>query len=346
MRSGVRHASLWLFSLVVTAFLLFSVFAVHTGLAGRSFIPPAVLALAAAVAFRYAAVYHRFSNPAHRALALVPFVVTAAAGALALEPLLTAVSVDALRDVFGGAGFRFGASEFLPVWWPAVLLVPAGVLALLGSVNTRDFSPYPKPTAIRELARSPVYFGAVCAFFGLWAVLFVGIAIQRIVVIAPVFEELLKFGVALMVGSALFGRSMAARIGIAVVVGAVFGLVEHATTYPTEADTVYLFRTLFHTMMTVLSVSAYTAFESRGETALSWIAPAYSTLFHFFYNTFVVLWAVISVTVYGGQTLGAPLFYESVVLLLATVLVLFAVFYRRGLIALYRPLEYVLSDLV
>lgn len=345
--SPSRYVLVQSVSLLVTGFLLLSIFSVYTGLVGQSYIPLVILTLASAVVLRYAAVYHCFSKPIHRTFTFVPLTIAfITSSAVALDTFLAAVSLDELREVLQNGTFRLGSPNLLPEWWIAGILLLSGVLTLVGSVTTRDLSPYSRPTEIREIATSPVYFGLVCTFFGLWAVLFVGIAIQRLIIIAPIFEELLKFGVALLVGSVLFGRSLSGRIGVAVVVGSLFGLVEHATTYPTEADTVYLFRTVFHSVTTILSVSVYTLFESCGEERLQWIAPTSSITLHFFYNTFVVLSAVISILFFGSQNTTVPLIYGSAVILLATGLLLLVGIYPRAIIAIHRPLEYVLSDLV
>lgn len=333
-------------SVLVAAFLCLSVFLVYTGLLGDAVILPALATLASAVAFGYAFTFHRFSRPLFRALALVP---TSAAlivsGALAVWQLQSRVSVQAIRQLLASDSFQLGATDFLPRWWVLVLLLPAVFLTLLGALHARDTSPYPKPGEIREIAMSPVYFGLVSSVFGLWAVLFVGITLQRVIVIAPLFEELLKFGVALLIASTLFGRSLAARIGIAIVIGASFGLVEHATTYPTESDLVYLHRTLFHTTTTVLSVSIYSLFEATGEDRLRWIAPAYSILLHFFYNTFAVLSTLIAVAVFGSRPSNLPLYYGLGVFLIAAALLLATVARHRIVVAIHRPIEHVLSHL-
>lgn len=346
-RNTAHYYVFQLLSLLVTGFVLLSIFVVYVGLVGRTYVPLAVLALFSAVALRYVVVYHRFARPAYRFLAAVPLALAlVASGLVALARLHSAVSLADLKRVFFRDTLRFGTAEFLPGWWIAALLLPAGALIVVGWLVTRDPGRYPKPTAIREIATSPAYFGAVCIVFGLWAVLFVGISIQRIVVVAPLFEELLKFGVALLIGGILFDRSVAARIGVALVVGALFGLIEHATTYPTEADTVYLFRTLFHASTTVLSVSTYTVFESHGEDRLRWIAPAYPVALHFFYNTFAVVSALLTVAVFGSHYSILSLVYGAGALVVSAGLLLLGLVSHRGIVALHRPLEHVLSDLV
>jgi hypothetical protein len=345
--STVQYVLLQLLSLLITGYILLSIFTIHTGLIGRFYIAPVVLTLASAIAVRYSALYHRFSKPKYRQFTLFPLTIALiVSGIVAVEHFFAAVSLEEFRLVFQNDMFRIGSANFLPEWWIAVLFLSAGVLILAGSVTAEEPSTYPKPSIIREIATSPVYFGIVCSFFGFWAVLFVGIAIQRIVIIAPIFEELLKFGVALLVGSVLFGRSLSARIGVAIVVGSLFGVVEHTTTYPTETDISYLFRTLFHLVTTVLSVNVYTLLESQGESELQWIAPAYPILLHFYYNTFVVLSAVLGLAVPGLQNTIVAQIYGFGAILLAIVLVSLTGISPRTLIGIHRPLEHVLSDLV
>lgn len=335
------------FSLAVAWFILFSIFAVHVELLGLSAVPWALGTLASAVVLRYVAVHHPFSRRLHRSIAaLLPTVALVAVGALTVERFLAEVSIGALQAVFEGAVGRFGAASFLPEWWLAVLLVVAGALLLAGAVRRNSPATYQTPANMGEIPTSPPFFGFLCAFFGLWAVLFVGFRIQRVFFIAPIFEELLKFGVALLVGAALFDRSAAARVGVALVVGALFGVVEHATTYPTEADTVYLFRTVFHAATTVLSVSIYTVFESRHATRLQWIAPVYSILLHFFYNTFVVLSAVISAVAFGGPNTGLALVYGTAAIVLVAGLLVVASVRQRALVAIHRPIEAALAVFV
>lgn len=335
------------FSLLVTGYLLLSILSLHTGLVERSYLLPTILTLLLAVALRYAAVYHRFSRPVYRTAAFVPLCVAfVASGAVALGTFRSTVSRTDLRDVLQRETLSFGSTASLDEWLLVGFLAVGGLLAFVGSVQAGDRSSYPRPTGMCEIATSPVYLGATCTFFGMWAVLFVGIAIERIVIVAPIFEELLKFGVALAVGSVLFGRSLPARIGVAVVVGSLFGHLEHVTTYPTESDVTYLFRTVFHSVTTVLSVSIYTLFESRGDGELQWIAPAYPVILHFLYNTAVVLSTVGSVLVFGSQNTVVSLVYGVTVILQASGLLLLRWLHPPAIVALHRPLKYVLSDLV
>lgn len=346
-RKTATHVLLQSFSILVSGFVLVSIFTMHTGLAPRDQVLLTIVTLATAVTFRYAVVYHRFTKPIYRWALVVPLsIATVVMGAITLNGFLRAISLADLSRVFHDEELVLRTNDFLPEWWIVGILVPAGVLVFLGTIVNREPRPYPKPTRIRQITISPAYFGVVCTFLGLWAVLFVGFRVQRIIVIAPIFEELLKFGVAILVGSVLFDRSLLARTGVAVVVGSLFGIIEHSSTYSAEPDTVYLFRTLFHASSTVLSVGVYTLFESQGEEELQWISTAYGTLIHFFYNTFSVLSAIIALTIFDSQTRIATLTYGGAAILLAITL-FFLTAVRHGVIrTIHRPLAYVLSDLV
>lgn len=336
-----------LLSLSIAGLVLLTIFVIQTGQIGLAHVVPTLATLTAAVVFRYVTVYHRFRKALYRQILAVPIAVALAASTLyTVTQLLAVVTLEDLREVFQTEAITIQSSSFLPEWWVVAILVPAGVLLILGSVVPRHLAPYPKPSGLRAIAISPVYFGSVCAFLGLWAVLFVGISIQRVVVVAPIFEELLKFGIALVVGSALFDRSLLARIGVAAVVGTLFGLVEHATTYPAESDALYLFRTLFHTMTTVLSVSTYTYFESQENSRLRWLAPAFPMLVHFFYNTFAILSSILTIILVGSRMTVLTLVYGGLAILVVTSLVVLILLRHRAIHFLHVPLENVISDLV
>jgi hypothetical protein len=347
MNNLLRRVPAQIVSIVTTGLLLLSIFTIHTGFADVTHIILPLLTLASATALRYATIYHQYSKSKYRIYLTVPLsIIFLLLAARAINSIFSKISINKVDRLLEQESFDLGSSSFLPNWWIGIILVVAGSLIVIGIVNSRDSSPYPIPSEIRATAISPVYFGLACSFFGLWAVLFAGFSIQRIIVIAPIFEELLKFGVALLVGSTLFGRSLAARIGVGLVVGASFGLIEHATTYPTESDLYYLSRTVFHSATTVLSITSYTLFESRNKIRLQWIAPVYSMLFHFIYNTFVVLVSVISILVFNSQDTFIPVIGSSIIILITAVLVVIGILYTSILVTTHRPLEQFLSDFV
>jgi hypothetical protein len=334
-------------SLYITGLLLITIFAIQTGLIENMAIFFSVFATSATIIFRYTAIYHQFKRRFYKTILLSIASIAIVVGLVVSSRfLINSLTISDFKDVFHRPSFKFQLESFLPEWWSAIILILAGIFILVGSILTRDFKPYPKPTEFRTVASSPVYFAFVCAFFGLWAVLFVGINIQRIIIIAPIFEELLKFGIALLIGSTLFGRSQSARIGIAIVVGSSFGLIEHSTTYPTEMDALHVFRTIFHMSTTVLSVSIYTYFESKDEAKLCWIAPAFPIILHFFYNTFAVISGLIIYAVHGSEMPVVSLVYGTIAIFIAVVFVALAIIRHRAITAIHKPLQYVLSDLV
>lgn len=338
--------TLWqLFSLFVSALVVYSIVSFHTGLLEPVYIVPILGTLAAAVGFRYAALYHQFTWPTVGiVLTVLLGGVTLALAAVSAFILSDQVLVEELLAVFEDRTLQRDFAEFLPDWWYVAVLGVASALIALGTILPSAGGPYPKPAEYRSVATSPAYFGFASAFFGLWAVLFVGIGVQRVIVIAPIFEELLKFGVALLVGSVLFGRSTAGRVGVALVVGSLFGVIEHTTTYPDEPDSVYLFRTLFHSITTGLSVAVYTTFERNEDWGLAWVSPIFPILIHFFYNTFVVLSSLMMVLVLGSTVQWVVLAYGALGIAVCVGLMLLAMA-RSGIIStLHRPLYDVLSD--
>lgn len=339
---GVLH----LLSLSAFGSLLLAIFAIHTGLLGLWTGVPVLTTLGTIVSLRYVAVYHQFSRSIGRLVLLVPLAVAAVvSSAVTYRSLVSAELWPELRRVASNPLREPTYQSFLPEWWIGPVLLGAGILALLGVLWNRDTNPYPRPTEIRDIAQSPVYFGLACTVFGLWAVLFVGIGIQRVIVIAPIFEEALKFGVALVIGATLFGRSTGGRVAAAAVAGLSFGVIEHATTYPTEPDTIYLFRSLFHMTTAILSVSVYSYFESTDRADLSWISPILPMMFHFFYNTFAVLSSIIMLFAFGSQSTVPTMIYGGLTVLCITLLIVLSWARHWIVTRLYEPFAYVLSDL-
>ena len=125
-----------------------------------------------------------------------------------------------------------------------------------------------------------------------------------------------------------------------------FGLVEHATTYPGEPDAVYLFRTVFHGVMAAVSVGVYTVFELHDAEGFRWIAPAFPILVHFFYNTFVVITGILSIALIGSQATTIAMVYGSVAISIGITLLLLVGLRQRTIMTLHKPLKHVLSDLV
>lgn len=345
-RGILRAIALQGFSVLIGVYVLWTILAIQAGRAGRFQLVFCVSLLASAVVLRYVSVAHDFSRPLLRAASVVGaagiVLVVVAVGVF--SPDVASPSLHLSEDLFREPLTLVTAID--TQWWIPLLLLVAGLLLVGGAASHLPGRPYATPTSLRDAAISPPWFGLGCAVIGLWAVLFVGIGLQRVVVIAPLFEELLKFGVALVVGSVLFGRSRAGRLGTALAVGLVFGLVEHATTYPDEQALLYLYRCLFHATTAVLSVSAYTTFERLEANELRWLSPAYSILLHFFNNVFSVLGGVLGVAVFGAVSPTVSLVYGGVVILLGVVVLGLTIISPRGTTAIHRPGQQVLSDLV
>ncbi|AFO56163.1 hypothetical protein NJ7G_0913 [Natrinema sp. J7-2] len=144
--------------------------------------------------------------------------------------------------------------------------------------------------------------------------------VQRIVIIAPIFEELLKFGVALLIGTAVFGKARSPRIALALIIGCTFGFVEHSVTYAGEPDLLYLYRVLFHSLLSMLAVGVYATFERRGVTDLLWVAPLYPIVLHYLNNSFAVLSSVVLATASEATQLLVSGLFGVLILLLGVAL--------------------------
>lgn len=106
----------------------------------------------------------------------------------------------------------------------------------------------------------------------------------QIVVGAPVFEELLKFGAALGVACLLRLDSRFTRFAVALVVGAAFGGLEHAVTYPDEPLAALRFRVLFHAGTPALSMAVYDALFPVEDPRVRWAAVVPSVVLHWANN--------------------------------------------------------------
>ncbi|HUR24490.1 MAG TPA: hypothetical protein VM327_00555 [Candidatus Thermoplasmatota archaeon] len=146
------------------------------------------------------------------------------------------------------------------------------------------------PAAVR-FATSPLLLGGVFAVLGSFAVFVQQASIElQIVIGAPVFEELVKVGLALLLvgavprGGRLFPLVALLRIGVAWSVGAGFGWLEHVVTYAGEPQEIFLGRVLFHGGSTALSMAAYCVLEGAADVRLRWFATAPATALHYANN--------------------------------------------------------------
>lgn len=325
------------------------IYLLYMGVVSVALLPPIVLAILSGALLGYAVGFHSFETDRDRlelatvATLVVIFSLSGLWIALGLLPPIDLPTIDVSLPRVSPLDLP---ESFLPDWWLLLVLVPAGAILLIDSLRERERPNYSTPSELSELAETPIYFGAALAFLGFWGVLFVGFnVVQRIVVVAPIFEEFLKFGVAILVGAALFGRSMASRVAVALVVGSIFGLVEHTITYAGEPDVNYLFRVLFHMITTTLTVAVYTMFEERDLTGMLWVAPTYPILLHFANNAFVVV-AGILMTMLGVVDTAVPLVFGAILIVLGTVLLGLAILRHRVVVTLHRPIYALCREIV
>lgn len=172
------------------------------------------------------------------------------------------------------------------------------------------------PAAVR-FAASPLRLAGVFAVLGFFAVFVQQASIElQIVIGAPVFEELVKFGLALLlVGAIPRGRAFpllaALRIAVAWAVGAGFGWLEHLVTYSDEPREILIGRILFHAGSTALSMAAFCVLEVSTDVRLRWFATAPAAVLHYANNVGAIallalpdvglLWALgVTAAVYGA----------------------------------------------
>lgn len=181
---------------------------------------------------------------------------------------------------------------------------------------------------VDRVALRPWRFAAVLFGMGFAAVFVRQAPIHlQIILGAPVFEEMLKFGLALLIGLAfswLFsGGRMAGwehwawgflRVPIALVVGAGFGVLEHDTTYPSESLDSYIWRVAFHAISTGTSMVAYHAALGSWDIRTRWLAVAPAVALHYVNN--------YSAIVLGASSLIVPFLADVAGLVSNTVVVL------------------------
>jgi hypothetical protein len=152
----------------------------------------------------------------------------------------------------------------------------------------------------------PLRYAGTLAGLGLLGVLFAEADLLRhLVVVAPVFEELLKFGVALFLVTAMHLRARWLRALVALAPGALFGLVEHATTYADEDAARWALRVAFHAASTALSMAVWSAVEPLPTWRHRWLSTLPSTLLHALNNAFAVTVAVVVLVSGSEDAIGA-----------------------------------------
>lgn len=158
----------------------------------------------------------------------------------------------------------------------------------LPSVPNDAFYHAPRPAAepgfAQRAALTPLRFGFVLFAVGWAGILFQASLLQQIVFGAPVFEEMAKFGPALVVAAVLGLRSLWFRMPLAWISGGAFGVFEHFTTYSDEDVYLHLGRVVFHGAAAGLSMAFYQVFEDAGDVRTRWASTVVPTLFHWANN--------------------------------------------------------------
>lgn len=154
--------------------------------------------------------------------------------------------------------------------------------------------PEPEPGLALRTARTPLRFGIVIFLVGWAGILFQASFLQQVVFGAPVFEELAKFGPALVVAALVGARSTWIRLPLAWASGAAFGVFEHFTTYPDEVVYMFVDRVAFHAGTTGLSMLFFGVFDAMPDVRARWASTALPTLLHWANNFGAVVLAFAS----------------------------------------------------
>ena len=144
--------------------------------------------------------------------------------------------------------------------------------------------PPPEPHFVERAAATPMRFAFLLFALGWGGILFQAGFFQQVVFGAPVFEELAKLGLALVVATTLRIRTLWITLPLALASGAAFGVMEHFLTYAEEDLVTYVGRVAFHAGSTGLSMTFYRAFDGFHDVRARWAATAPSTLFHWANN--------------------------------------------------------------
>ncbi len=187
---------------------------------------------------------------------------------------------------------------------------------------------------LHRVAAQPWKFAAVVFGFGFFAVFIRQSNIFfQIILGAPIFEEMVKFGLAMLISTALIWllggarlRSwespwwLAIRLPAALAVGAGFGFMEHYTTYASESDWSFFWRVMFHSLATGTSMIAFQAVLPSADLRVRWLAMVPAIFLHYVNNYGAVILGVGSLLISGLSTVASIL--SNVVVLTLAALVL------------------------
>ncbi len=203
----------------------------------------------------------------------------------------------------------------------------------------RRTDPVDQPHFLHRVAAQPWKFAAVVFGFGFFAVFIRQANIFfQIILGAPIFEEMVKFGLALLISTALLwiiGAArlrdwenpwwLAIRLPIALAVGAGFGWMEHYTTYPSESDWSYFWRVMFHGLATGTSMIAFQVVLPSRDLRVRWLAMVPAIFLHYVNNYGALVLGVSSLVIPGLATVAGILSNAVVITLLLLVLTMLLV---------------------
>lgn len=152
------------------------------------------------------------------------------------------------------------------------------------------------PPALEAIPRNPMRLGRILAGVGfLGSLVFAAGFLHQVVIGAPVFEEMLKFGLALMLVAWWRIGAPAPRLVLAMFPGAAFGVLEHYVTYADEPLSYFADRVLFHSGATALSMAAYSAIEPLWDARIRWASVVPAIIIHWANNFLAVVLGVGSI---------------------------------------------------
>ena len=188
--------------------------------------------------------------------------------------------------------------------------------------------PAETPLIVRAAVR-PLAFGGFLFLLGWLGIFAQRSAVRQIVVGAPVFEEMAKFGLALVVVSLLGTRHLVARLPVAWLSGLSFGVFEHFLTYSAEPGYELAVRAAFHAGTCGLSMAAFSVLEPLGDVRARWGSTLASSLLHWANNFAAIVLALVSVVTPSADIVGQV--WSTIVVVVAFVVTIGVVTNRARL---------------
>jgi hypothetical protein len=184
--------------------------------------------------------------------------------------------------------------------WPLLVAIPAGLVVLVGVARGEGPLPTEEGTRgrLEDLPGRADLFGVAALGLGVAGTLFAGSTLlEKVAVVAPIFEEYAKLGVALLVLAALGLSSGASAYALGMLSGLAFGLLEHAVTYPGESQLMHVVRGLFHGLAAGLSGLVYVRLRDRElAPGTGWFAIVPAAIVHAANNVSAVFLAFAHAT--------------------------------------------------